>query len=111
MEKKIVCGFNTWPQLHKRFKDSPRRSRVISLIPLGLWQLYTELAAGLINYITIFLSVRKLSELLRLGSNLFHSDIVAGKKWVFEKSMFFFKNGKVVRSPSCVWSASNSNSN
>ena len=109
MEKKIVCRFNTSPQLHQGFKDSPRRSRVISLIPLGLWQLYTELAAGLINWITFFLNVRKLSELRRLGSNLFNSDRVAGKKWVFEKIMFCFKNGKVVRSPCCVGSASNSN--
>ena len=31
----------------KRFKIT--RSRVISLIPLGLWQLYTQLAAVLIN--------------------------------------------------------------
>ena len=38
-----------------------RRSRVISLVPLGLWQLYTELAAGLINYRIFLLNIRKLS--------------------------------------------------
>ena len=42
----------------KRLK--PRGSRVISLIPLGLWQLYTELAAGLKNWRIFFLNVRKL---------------------------------------------------
>ena len=94
MEKTWVVDSIPWPQLHRGFKDSwnlslnlcslkwlkPRRSRVISLIVLGLWQLYTELAAGLINWRIFFLNVRKLSELRRLGSNLFHSEKEDGKK-------------------------------
>ena len=41
--EKIGCEFNKWPQLHKGYKDSPRQSRVISLILSRLWQLHTEL--------------------------------------------------------------------
>ena len=72
--KKWVVASIPWPQSHKGFKDSwklclnlcslkllkPRRSRVISLIPLALWQLYTELAVGLINWRIFFLNVRNL---------------------------------------------------
>ena len=92
--EKWVVDSIPWSQLHKGFKDSwnlslnlcslkwlkPRRSRVISLIALGLWQLYTELAAGLKNWRIFFLTVKKRSELWRLGSNLFHSEIEDGKK-------------------------------
>ena len=74
----------------------PRRSRVISLIPLGLWQLYTELAVVLIN--GRILNVRKLSELLRLGSNLFRLETVDGIKG-FSKKLCFPH----------VWSAFNRN--
>ena len=86
-EKKWVVDSVPWPQLHTGFEDfwklclnlcslkwlKPRRRCVISLIPLGLWQLYTELAASLINWKIFFLNTRKLSELRRVGSNLFHS--------------------------------------
>ena len=87
--QKWVVDLIPWPQFHKGFKDSwklclnlcslkwlrPRRSFLISSTPLGLWQLYTELAAGLINWRIFFLNARKLSELQRLGSNLFHSNL------------------------------------
>ena len=118
--KKWVVDSIPCSQLHKRFNDSwklclnlcslkwfkPRRSHVISLIPLGLWQLYTGLAVDLINWRIFILNVRKLPELRRLGSNLFHSEIVDRKN---EKIMFWFKNGKVVHILCCVWSVSNRN--
>ena len=107
-EKNWVVDSIRWQQLHKGFKNSwklclnlcslkwlkPRRSRVISLIPLGLWQLYTELAVGLIKWRIFFLNVRKLSELQRLGSNLFHSEIVDGKK-EFSTKCFYLKLGRL----------------
>ena len=97
--KKWVVNSIPWPQLHRGFKDSwklclmlyflkwlkPRRSRVISLMPLGLWQLYTEFAVGRINWRIFHLNVRKLSELWRLRSNLFLSEIVDGKKEFLKK--------------------------
>ena len=95
--------------MHKRFKDSWKfclhlyslkwlkltRSHVINLIPLGLWQLYTELAAGLKNWRIFFLNVRKLSELQKLGCSLFHSEIVDGKKEFFNKLCFDLKMGRL----------------
>ena len=97
--KKWVVDSIPWAQLHRGFKDSwklclmlyflkwlkPRRSRVISLMPLGLWQLYTEFAVGRINWRIFHLNVRKLSELWRLKSNLFLSEIVDGKKEFLKK--------------------------
>ena len=109
------------PQLHKGFKYSwysfffyiyiyikklcldlcslkwlkPRRSSVISLIPLILWQLYTKLAVRLINWRIFFLNVRKLSELRRLGSNLFHSEIVDAEKEFLKKLCFDLKMGRL----------------
>ena len=117
--KKWVVDSMPWPQLHKGFKVfwtlclnlfpfkwlKPRRSRVIRFssyfrikIPLGLWQLHTELAFGLIIWRIYFLNVRKRSELWRVGSYLLHSEIVVSgeKKRVFGKIMFWFKNEKVV---------------
>ena len=97
--KKWFMDLIPWPQLHKDswklclnlcplkwFK--PRWSRLIILIPLRLWQLYTELAAVFINWRMLFLNVRKFSELQRLGSNLFHSEIVDGKKEFLKKLCF-----------------------
>ena len=43
-----------------------------------------------------FLNVRKLSELGRLGSNLFHSEIVDGKKEFLKKIYFDLKMGKLI---------------
>ena len=91
--KKWFVDSILWPQLHKLYK--PRRSSVISLITLGLWQFYTELAAGSINWRIFFLNVRKFSELRRLGSNLFHSEIVDGKKEFLKKLCFDLKMGKL----------------
>ena len=93
-EKKWVVDSIPWQQLDKGVKNSwklylnlcslkwvkPKRSHVISLIVLELWQLYTELAAGLINWRIFFLNVTKLAELRWLGFNLFHSEIVERKK-------------------------------
>ena len=107
--KKWVVDLIPWPQLGKGFKDSwklclnlcslkrlkPRRSRVISLIPLGLWQVYTELAAGLKNWRIFFLNVRKLLELQKLGSSLFHSEIVDGEKEFLNKLCFDLKMGRL----------------
>ena len=108
-EKKSVVDSVPWPHLHKGFKDSwtlcsslcslkwlkPRRSHVISSIPLRLWQLYTDLAVGLINWRIFFLNVRKRSELGRLGSNLFHSEIVDGKKEFLKKIYLDLKIGRL----------------
>ena len=93
-EKKWVVDSIPWQQLDKGAKNSwklclnlcslkwvkPKRSHVISLIVLELWQLYTELAAGLINWRIFFLNVTKLAELRWLGFNLFHSEIAERKK-------------------------------
>ena len=93
-EKKWVVDSIPWQQLDKGVKNSwklylnlcslkwvkPKRSHVISLIVLELWQLYTELAAGLINWRIFFLNVTKLAELRWLGFNLFHSEIAERKK-------------------------------
>ena len=82
------------PQLQNGFKESwklclnlcsrkwlkPSRSLVINLIPLGLWQLKTLLADGLINFRILFLKILKLLESLILWSSLFHSIIVDRKK-------------------------------
>ena len=67
-----------------------RWSRVISLVPLGLWQLYTALAVGCVNW-----RIRRLSELQKLGSNLFHSEIVDSKKEFFKKTCFDLKMGRL----------------
>ena len=83
-----------WPQLHKGLIESwklwlnlcslkllkPSRSGVISLTPLGLWQLQIELGAGLIKWRIFFLNIDKLSELGMAGSSLLHSEILEGKK-------------------------------
>ena len=119
-EKKWVVDSIPWPQLQKAIPRNclnlcslkwlkPRWSRVISLIPLGLWQLYTELAVGLIKWRIFFLNVRRLSELRRLGSNSFHSAIADGKNFFFEEIMFWFKNEEFVHNPCFVWSTSNRN--
>ena len=69
-----------------------RKTHVISLIPFGIWYSYTELATDLMNWRIFFLNVRKLSQLLRLGSSLFHSEIVVnGKKEFLEETCFDLK--------------------
>ena len=69
-----------------------RKTRVISLILFGIWYSYTELAADLMNWRIFFLNVRKFSQLLRLGSSLFHSEIVVnGKKEFLEEICFDLK--------------------
>ena len=88
-----ILGNYVWTCNLKWFK--PRRSRVIRLIPLGLWQSHTEVIVGLINWTIFFLSVRKLSELRRLGSNLFHWEIVDGKKEFLKKICFDLKMGRL----------------
>ena len=90
MEKKIGCGFNKWPQLHKGYEDSLRQSRVITLILLRLWQLHTTN-----NWIIFFLNVRKLSKLRSLGSNLFHSKTADGKNEFLKKVCFVLKMGRL----------------
>ena len=50
------------------------------LIPLQLWQLNTLFGDGLINFNKFFLKTLRLAALRRLGSNLFHSITVDGKK-------------------------------
>ena len=77
------------------------RSRVISLILLGLWQLQTELGAGLMDRRIFFLNVDKFSELRRPGCSLFHSEIVKGKK-EFLKKLFYVENGNSVYIPCSV---------
>ena len=94
------------PQLQIGFKQSwklclnlcsrkwliPTRSRVISLIPLWLLQLKTLLGEGLINFRILFLKSTKLFEFRRLGSKLFHSLNVEGKK-EFLKLCLILKQG------------------
>ena len=50
------------------------------LIPLQLWQLKTFFGNDLINFNKFFLKTLRLVALRRLGSNLFHSITVDGKK-------------------------------
>ena len=105
-EKKWVVDSIPWPQLQKANLRNclnlcslkwlkPRWSRVISLIPLGLWQLYTELAVRLIKWRIFFLNKRRLSELRRLGSNSFHSEIADGKNFFLKKLCFDLKMGSL----------------
>ena len=95
------------PLLHIGFKQSwklclnlcsrkwliPTRSRVIGLIPLWLLQLKTLLGEGLINFKILFLKSIKLFEFRRVGSRLFHSMIVEGKKEFLKKLCLVLKQG------------------
>ena len=77
--RKWVADSISWPQLREGLIESlklclnlcslkwlkPIRSRAISLILLGLWQLQTELGAGLMSWRIFFLIIDKLSELQR----------------------------------------------
>ena len=74
------------------------RSRLISLVLLGLWKLKTELGAGLMDQRIFFLNIDKLSELQRPGCGLFHSEIIKGKK-KFLKKLFYVENGNGVYIP------------
>ena len=71
----------------------PTRSRVISLIPLWLLQLKTLLGEGLINFRILFLKSTKRFEFRRVGSKLFHSMIVEGKKEFLKKLCLILKQG------------------
>ena len=73
------------------------RSRVISLIPLRLSQLKKLLGEGLINFRILFLKTIKLFEIKRVGSKLFHSMIVEGKKEFFKKLYSILKQGTLLR--------------
>ena len=73
----------------------PRRSFVRYLIPLQLWQLNTMFGDGLINFNKFFLKTLRLAVLRRLGTNLFHSIIVDGKKF-FEKVIFSAKKSNFI---------------
>ena len=95
-----------WPQLHKGLIESwklclnlcflkllkPIWSHVISLTPLGLWQLWIELGAGLLKWRIFFLNTDKLSELRKSRSSLFHSEIVEVEN-EFLKKCFTLKMG------------------
>ena len=69
----------------------PRRSFVRYLIPLQLWQLKTLFGDGLINFNKFFLKTLRLAALRRLGSNLFHSITVDGKKEFLKKLYLVWK--------------------
>ena len=95
------------PQLHIGFKQSWKlclnlcsrkwlittRSRVIRLIPLWLLQLKALVGEGLINFRILLLKSIKLIELRRVGSRLFHSMIVEGKKEFLKKLCLVLKQG------------------
>ena len=66
------------------------------LIPLELWQLKTLFGNGLININEFILKTLRLAGLRRLGSSLFHSITVDGKKRIFEKVMFSMKQSSFV---------------
>ena len=55
------------------------------LIPLELWQLKTLFGNGLININEFILKTLRLAGLRRLGSSLFHSITVDGKKEFLKK--------------------------
>ena len=78
----------------------PRCSLVRDLIPLQLWQLNTLFADGLINFYKFFLKTLRLVALPRLGSNLFHSITVDGKKEFLKKLCLVWK--RVILSASLV---------
>ena len=53
------------------------------------------MAAGGVNLRIFFLNVSNFSELRRLGSNLFHSEIADGKKEFLKKLCFDLKMGSL----------------
>ena len=71
-----------------------RRSLVRNLIFCALGHSNTLLGEGLINFSMVILKVPEVSEFLRLGSSLFHSIIVAGKKEFFKKLSLILSSGK-----------------
>ena len=95
------------PQLQTGFKQSwklclnlcsrkwliPTRNLVISLIPFWLLQLKTLFEEGLINVMKLFLKPTKLFKFWRVGSKLFHSIIVEGKKKFLKKLCLILKLG------------------
>ena len=72
-----------------------RRSLVRYLIPLQLWKLNTLFVDGLINVNKLFLKTLRPAALRRLGSNLFHSIAVDGKR-EFLKKLCFVWNGVIL---------------
>ena len=66
---------------------------MINLIPLLLLQLKTLLEEGLINFRILFLKTTKLFEFQRVGSELFHSTIVEGKREFLKKLCLILKKG------------------
>ena len=58
----------------------PNRSLVRYSIPLHLWQFKTLFGDGLINFNKFFLKTLRLAALRRVGSSLFRSITVDGKK-------------------------------
>ena len=70
------------------------------LIPLQLWQLKTRFGDGLINFNNFLLKTLRLAALQRLGSSMFHSMTLDGKKEflkrIFEKVMFSMKQSNFI---------------
>ena len=71
----------------------PTRSRVINLIHLQLLQLKTLLGEGVINFRILFLKTTKLFKFRRIGSKLFHSMFVEGKKESLKKLYLILNQG------------------
>ena len=63
----------------------PDLNLVISLIPLGMWQLEIEFEDGLINFKILFLKAEEVSEFLIFMPKLFHSMILDGEKEFLKK--------------------------
>ena len=86
LQRRLMQFWKLWLNLCSRRWLSPRRSRVISLIPLWLYELKKPLGVGLINLRILLLKIPKLSAFRMARSNLFHSMIADGKK-VFLKTL------------------------
>ena len=89
LQRRLIQFWKLWLNLRSRRRLSLRRSRVISLIPLWLWQLKKPLGLGLKNL--RILKIPKLSEFRIAGSGLFHSINV------FEKNMFNFNQRNAIK--------------
>ena len=91
LQRRLTQFWKLWLNLRSRRRLSLRRSRVISLIPLWLWQLKKPLEVGLKNLRILLLKIPKLSEFRIAGSGLFHSISV------FEKIMFNFNQRNAIK--------------
>ena len=93
LQRGLIQFWKLWLNLCSRKRLSPRRSRVLSLIPLWLQQLKKLLGVGLKNLRIFLLKIPKLSAFRMARSSLFHSMIADGKKVFLKKSCLILIKG------------------